>query len=49
MFATAVIHGRLVMENRRILTLDVEEVMGHVRDIAKDHTPLKHAGIPRSC
>ena len=31
----AVIHGRLVMENRRILTLDVEEVMGHVRDIAR--------------
>jgi len=31
----SIIHGRLVMENRRILTLDVEEVMGHARDIAK--------------
>ncbi len=30
----SIIHGRLVMEDRRLLTLDVEEVMDHVRAIA---------------
>ena len=31
----SIIHGRLVMEDRRLLTLDVEEIMAHVRRIAK--------------
>jgi 5-methylthioadenosine/S-adenosylhomocysteine deaminase len=31
----SVIHGRLVMEDRHLLTLDVEEIMAHVRRIAK--------------
>jgi 5-methylthioadenosine/S-adenosylhomocysteine deaminase len=30
----SVIHGRLVMEDRRLLTLDIEEIVGHVRRIA---------------
>lgn len=30
----SIIHGRLVMEDRRLLTLDVEEVMDHARAIA---------------
>jgi 5-methylthioadenosine/S-adenosylhomocysteine deaminase len=30
-----IIHGRLVMEDRRLLSLDVEEIMAHVRSIAK--------------
>ncbi len=31
----SVIHGRLIMEDRRLLTLDDEEIMAHVRSIAK--------------
>lgn len=31
----SVIHGRLVMENRKLLTLDLDEVMDHVRSFAK--------------
>jgi 5-methylthioadenosine/S-adenosylhomocysteine deaminase len=31
----SVIHGRLVMEDRQLLTLDLEEITAHVRDIAK--------------
>jgi 5-methylthioadenosine/S-adenosylhomocysteine deaminase len=31
----SIIHGRLVMEDRQLLTLDIEEIMAHVRDIAK--------------
>jgi 5-methylthioadenosine/S-adenosylhomocysteine deaminase len=31
----SIIHGRLVMENRRLLTVDVEEIMGHVREFAR--------------
>jgi 5-methylthioadenosine/S-adenosylhomocysteine deaminase len=31
----SIIHGQLVMEDRRLLTLDVEEIMAHVRRIAK--------------
>jgi 5-methylthioadenosine/S-adenosylhomocysteine deaminase len=30
----SIIHGRLVMEDRRLLTLDVDEVMDHVRSYA---------------
>lgn len=30
-----IIHGRVVLEDGRLLTLDVEEVMAHVRSIAK--------------
>jgi 5-methylthioadenosine/S-adenosylhomocysteine deaminase len=30
----SIIHGRLVMEDRRLLTLDIEEIVGHVRRIA---------------
>ena len=35
----SVIHGRLVMENRRLLTLDVEEIMAQVRHIAETIRP----------
>ncbi len=31
----SIIHGRLVMEDRRLLTLDVEEVMNHARAIGR--------------
>lgn len=31
----SIIHGRLVMEDRRILTFDVDEVMHHVRGFAR--------------
>jgi 5-methylthioadenosine/S-adenosylhomocysteine deaminase len=31
----SIIHGSLVMEDRRLLTLDVEEVMDHARAIAR--------------
>jgi len=31
----SIIHGRLVMEDRRLLTLDVNEVMNRVRELAK--------------
>ncbi|MCU0571638.1 MAG: amidohydrolase [Syntrophobacteraceae bacterium] len=31
----SIIHGRLVMEDRKLLTLDVEEVMDHARAIAR--------------
>jgi 5-methylthioadenosine/S-adenosylhomocysteine deaminase len=31
----SVIHGRLVMENRKLLTLDVNEVMDHARTFAR--------------
>ncbi|MBI9075123.1 MAG: amidohydrolase [Desulfatibacillum sp.] len=30
----SIIHGRLVMENRQILTFDVEQAMAHVRELA---------------
>jgi 5-methylthioadenosine/S-adenosylhomocysteine deaminase len=30
-----IIHGRLVMEDRKLLTLDVDEVMAHVRSFAR--------------
>ena len=32
--STVIINGRLVLENRRILTFDVQEIMGKVRDLA---------------
>jgi 5-methylthioadenosine/S-adenosylhomocysteine deaminase len=35
----SVIHGRVVMEDRKLLTLDVEEVMDHVRAIARAIRP----------
>jgi 5-methylthioadenosine/S-adenosylhomocysteine deaminase len=35
----SVIHGRLVMEDRKLLTLDVEEVMEHARAIARTIQP----------
>lgn len=35
----SIIHGRLVMENRRLTTLDLGEVMDNVRRIAKDVRP----------
>jgi 5-methylthioadenosine/S-adenosylhomocysteine deaminase len=35
----SVIHGRLVMEERRLLTLDVEEIMAQVRHIAESIRP----------
>ncbi|HOV86216.1 MAG TPA: amidohydrolase family protein, partial [Syntrophobacteraceae bacterium] len=31
----SIIHGRLVMEDRQVLTLDVDEVMDHVRNLAR--------------
>jgi 5-methylthioadenosine/S-adenosylhomocysteine deaminase len=31
----SIIHGRLVMENRRLLTLDVDEVMEHARRFSR--------------
>jgi 5-methylthioadenosine/S-adenosylhomocysteine deaminase len=31
----SIIHGRLVMESRRLLTLDIEEIASHVRNIAR--------------
>ncbi len=31
----SIINGRLVMEDRRLLTLDIEEIFGHVREFAK--------------
>jgi 5-methylthioadenosine/S-adenosylhomocysteine deaminase len=31
----SIIHGRLVMEDRQLLTLNLQEVMGHVRSIAR--------------
>jgi 5-methylthioadenosine/S-adenosylhomocysteine deaminase len=34
-----IIHGRLVMEDRRLLTLDVDEVMAHVRSFARTVHP----------
>ncbi len=35
----SIIHGRVVMEDRKLLTLDVEEVMDHVRAIARSIRP----------
>ncbi len=35
----SIIHGRLVMEDRNILTFDVEEVMSHVRTFARSIRP----------
>jgi 5-methylthioadenosine/S-adenosylhomocysteine deaminase len=35
----SIIHGRLVMADRRLLALDVEEIMAHVRSIAKSIRP----------
>ncbi len=35
----SIIHGRLVMEDRRLLTLDVDEVMDHVRSFARNVHP----------
>ncbi|MBW1616224.1 MAG: amidohydrolase [Deltaproteobacteria bacterium] len=32
---TSVINGKLIMENRKLLTLDIEKIMADVRDIAK--------------
>jgi 5-methylthioadenosine/S-adenosylhomocysteine deaminase len=32
--STVIINGRPVVKNRRILTFDVQEVMGKVRDLA---------------
>ena len=31
----SIIHGKLVMENRQLLTIDVEQAMAHVRELAK--------------
>ena len=31
----SIINGRLVMEDRRLLTLDLDEIFGHVREFAK--------------
>lgn len=31
----SVIHGRIVMENRKVATMDIDEVMDHVRRIAR--------------
>jgi 5-methylthioadenosine/S-adenosylhomocysteine deaminase len=32
---TSIINGKLIMENRKLLTLDIEKIMADVRDIAK--------------
>jgi 5-methylthioadenosine/S-adenosylhomocysteine deaminase len=38
----SIIHGRLVMEDRKLLTFDLDEVMHHVRTIARTIRPQQH-------
>jgi 5-methylthioadenosine/S-adenosylhomocysteine deaminase len=39
----SIINGRLVMEDRKLLTLDIEEIFGHVREFAKKAGKIVHA------
>jgi 5-methylthioadenosine/S-adenosylhomocysteine deaminase len=39
----SIINGNLVMEDRRLLTLDLEEIFGHVREFAKIAGKIVHA------
>ncbi|MRR16822.1 MAG: amidohydrolase [Deltaproteobacteria bacterium] len=44
---TSIINGKIIMENRRLLTIDIEAVMSSVRDIA-GHIRAEHHSIIRS-
>jgi len=34
--ATSIINGKIVMENRKLLTIDIESVMAEAKQIAKE-------------
>lgn len=42
---TTIIHGRVVMEDRKLTTVDVEEVTAHLRTLAKKISAAVAAGI----
>jgi len=44
---TSIINGKMVMENRRLLTIDLPAVMSHVRDMAT-HIAAEHPQIIKS-
>ena len=42
---TTIIHGRVIMENRRLLTIDTAEVRAHLRDITRRINAAVAAGL----
>ena len=42
---TTIIHGRVVMEDRKIQTVDVAEVKAHMREIAREISIAVAKGI----